>query len=199
MGRKVCEIVLNKAKLDDQDDFSSSKQFKEIKKAFKKSGFDAKNVKDTCIEGSLVTVELGDAQPFSAIFSRFEVLQGILLNLDFVKRVGLVAFKPGSKKMDKSVVKEYKDILKAWDDDKSSSDIYHMILYWIEKVMPQVNSPEVEKLMEDILRRMDADDSTNDIVDDFLNSSQYAKLRSAFEDSDEEQDDQDGSEDGSED
>lgn len=73
--------------------------------------------------------------------------------------------------------KEYLDIQRAWKNDVSSSDIYHMILDWLLRWEELI---EDKKAIEDIKRRMDDNDSTNDIVADFIYGKSYEGVRSQF-------------------
>ncbi len=80
--------------------------------------------------------------------------------------------------MTTSVEQEYYAIHTAWDNDVSSSDIYHMILDWLEHWDCVIEDKEA---VEDILRRMEEGDSTNDIVEDFIYGECYAQLRAQFD------------------
>jgi hypothetical protein len=79
--------------------------------------------------------------------------------------------------MSAPIEKEYCAIHEAWDNNVSSSDVYHMILYWLEKWGNRIID---EEAVEDILRRMEEGDSTNDIVEDFIYGECYAQLRAQF-------------------
>jgi len=73
-----------------------------------------------------------------------------------------------------SIKIEFERIFEAWDNNESSSDIYHLILYWINKYKDEIKTKED---IEDIYERMNTNDSTNDIVEDFIYGEKYYKLR----------------------
>lgn len=78
------------------------------------------------------------------------------------------------------ISKEYNNIFKSWKDNVSSSDIYHMILYWINTYKDEITDSYVLELLEDVLYRMNNDDETNDIVEDFIYGSKYESIRKYF-------------------
>lgn len=61
----------------------------------------------------------------------------------------------------------YKKIFNAWNKGVSSSDIYHMILYWIEE-NKELCTGGVRKYLQRVLERMDSNESSKDIVEDFI-------------------------------
>lgn len=73
-----------------------------------------------------------------------------------------------------SIKIEFERIFQAWDNNESSSDVYHLILYWINKYKDEIKTKED---IEDIYERMITDDSTNDIVEDFIYGERYYNLR----------------------
>ncbi len=73
-----------------------------------------------------------------------------------------------------SIKIEFERIFQAWDNNESSSDVYHLILYWINKYKDEIKT---KKDIEDIYERMITDDSTNDIVEDFIYGERYYNLR----------------------
>lgn len=75
-----------------------------------------------------------------------------------------------------SIKIEFDNIFSAWEHNESSSDIYHMILYWMNKYKHNIKSKDE---IEDIYERMNNDVSTNDIVEDFI-YGKYSKLREEF-------------------
>ena len=75
------------------------------------------------------------------------------------------------------------DILHAWDNDVSSSDIYHLILKWMEA---HVGDPETTQEVQAWLRRAKEGEETNDLVEDFLFGPTYASIRSKHATSDQE-------------
>jgi hypothetical protein len=78
------------------------------------------------------------------------------------------------------ISKDYNNIFKSWKENVSSSDIYHMILYWINTYKDEITDPYVLELLEDVLYRMNNDDETNDIVEDFIYGSKYEVIRKYF-------------------
>ncbi len=81
---------------------------------------------------------------------------------------------------DETIYSVYADIHTAWDNDVSCSDIYHMILEWIEVWKPEEVYPEIADLIQDYLERCDNDDSTYDLVEDFIYGSCYNRLCETF-------------------
>ena len=80
-----------------------------------------------------------------------------------------------------SLKEEYNKIIKAWVNNISMSDIYHMILEWIEKNKSIVTNQEIVAIMNDIEKRMENNDELNDIVEDFIYGVKYQKLRDLVE------------------
>jgi len=78
------------------------------------------------------------------------------------------------------ISKEYNNIFKSWKENVSSSDIYHMILYWINTYKDEITDPYVLELLEDVLYRMNNNEETNDIVEDFIYGSKYESIRKYF-------------------
>ena len=58
--------------------------------------------------------------------------------------------------------------------DTNQNDIYHMILNLINEYESSINN---KSLIEDIRERMNNDDETNNIVEDFINGHVYKELR----------------------
>ncbi len=80
-----------------------------------------------------------------------------------------------------SVKNEFNKIIKAWIDEASHSDIYHMILKWIESNKDILyDNNNVRDDIEDIYVRMNRDDDIRDIVEDFIYRERYSKLREEF-------------------
>jgi hypothetical protein len=77
-----------------------------------------------------------------------------------------------------NILIDFNNIFMAWDNNVSSSDIYHMILNWINQYKDEINS---KNEIENILERMNSDDSSNDIVEDFIYGNIYQKLRDEFQ------------------
>ncbi len=85
-----------------------------------------------------------------------------------------------TSKTKETVYSAYMNIHTAWQTGASSSDIYHMILMWIEIWKPEVVHPEIADLIHDYIQRCESGDSTYDLVEDFIYKSRYASLREAF-------------------
>jgi len=72
---------------------------------------------------------------------------------------------------------DYKKIMRAWSNNVGQNDIYHMILDWINTYKDFIEDIEVSVLLQDIKERMENNDETNDIVEDFINGSRYNKIK----------------------
>ena len=73
---------------------------------------------------------------------------------------------------------DFNSIFASWDNNVSSSDIYHMILNWINQYKSYIKSIHI---IENILERMESNDSTNDIDEDFIYGNIYQELRDEFQ------------------
>ena len=71
----------------------------------------------------------------------------------------------------------FQKILDAWDDNESASEIYHMILDFITIYKDKIKHQD---LANDIIKRMEDNDSTNDIVEDVIYGDVYEELRNEF-------------------
>jgi len=71
----------------------------------------------------------------------------------------------------------FQQILDAWNDNESPSEIYHMILDFITTYKDEIKNQD---LANDILKRMEDNDSTNDIVEDVIYGDVYEDLRNEF-------------------
>ncbi len=81
------------------------------------------------------------------------------------------------------IQKDYNNIFKAWNENVSSSDIYHMILDWINTYryeIYEIYDKQISDLLEDILDRMNNNDETNDIVEDFIYGRKYEYIRKIY-------------------
>lgn len=74
----------------------------------------------------------------------------------------------------------YQDIQDAWDNDQSASDIYHMILDWIEVWKPEIHTPEIARLIKEYLQRCYDDEETYNLVEDFIYGDRYAHIRYVY-------------------
>lgn len=77
------------------------------------------------------------------------------------------------KKEDCVSRKEYQLIVQAWIDNQSMSDIYDMIVRWVDRHKNQ----DMLDLTNDIMKRACSNDSINDIVEDFIYGKKYEALR----------------------
>jgi len=77
----------------------------------------------------------------------------------------------------KYMQKEYNEIFEAWSKGDSHNDIYHLILYWLQKFKNHIKAQEC---VNDILERMEFDE-LRDIVEDFIYGSKYESLRDEIE------------------
>jgi hypothetical protein len=68
--------------------------------------------------------------------------------------------------------------MKCWIDGRSSTDIYHMILYFLNDYKDVIKT---QRDVYDIYRRLSNNDETNDIVEDFIYGDRYKNLRNEFE------------------
>ena len=71
-------------------------------------------------------------------------------------------------------LRDFQNILTAWMKDTNQNDIYHMILNLINENQSSINNKDQ---IEHILERMNNNDETNDIVEDFINGPIYKELR----------------------
>lgn len=83
-----------------------------------------------------------------------------------------------------SLKEGYNKIIKAWINNVSMSDIYHMIALWIQANKKTVTHPEILIILNNIEKRMINNDSLNNIVEDFVYGKKYEKLRDLIESSD---------------
>ncbi len=74
--------------------------------------------------------------------------------------------------------KGYEKIIRAWINEESSSDIYHMIIHWAEEVN---KSKDKSAMIEDILFRAGSDISSQDIVEDFIYGEKYKEIRNTYD------------------
>ena len=83
-----------------------------------------------------------------------------------------------SEKVDSKIDKKsLLKIFEAWKEEESSSDIYHMILDWINKNQQFLkHDKKASSIIEEILTRMESNDETNDIVEDFVVGYKYEYL-----------------------
>jgi hypothetical protein len=82
-----------------------------------------------------------------------------------------------TNKIDK---KSFNNIFEAWNNNESSSDIYHMILVWINENNRYITDYKCLEIINDIKKRMENNDETNDIVEDFIMGYKYHYLRKSI-------------------
>jgi hypothetical protein len=75
---------------------------------------------------------------------------------------------------------EYRKIEYAWINNDSVSDIYHMIVNFVKMVTELNDTNDIVDELDDLSRRIE-NDSTNDIVDDFIYGKRYDKIRQKYE------------------
>lgn len=76
---------------------------------------------------------------------------------------------------------EFNNIINVWIKGYSHNDIYHMILAWIEHNINELSlNINTKDSINDIYKRMINNDSTQDIVEDFIYGEKYSKLRKEF-------------------
>ncbi len=75
---------------------------------------------------------------------------------------------------------DYLKILDAWEKNIPSSDIYHMLVNWINTYIENIYDHNAVKDMNMILERMNNNDSMNDIVDDFVYGKKYIDLHATI-------------------
>ena len=80
-----------------------------------------------------------------------------------------------------TLLQAYKSIHSAWDSQESSSDIYHMILEWIQVYRPDEVYPEIAVEVQDWMRRALKDGATNDLVEDFIYGAACKMIRATMD------------------
>jgi len=72
----------------------------------------------------------------------------------------------------------FHDIMMAWKEDASHSDIFSMIVEWVTTYKDHINPPE---LVLDLLNRIKSFESEIVIVEDFIYGERYEALRDWME------------------
>lgn len=75
------------------------------------------------------------------------------------------------------IKEDFLDIMRAWNNNESHSDIYHMIHTWLAKYKNELNS---QTQVDDIIKRMASKDESKAIVEDFVYGLNYKPIRSEF-------------------
>jgi hypothetical protein len=76
--------------------------------------------------------------------------------------------------MDENKKIKFKNIMNAWDNNKSHSEIYQMIYEWITEFSEYIKS---KYEVNEILIRMSTEDNLIDIVEDFIYGECYRNIR----------------------
>lgn len=76
-----------------------------------------------------------------------------------------------------NIYESYQFILKAWNDGVSSSNIYHMMVDWIEEAKDRLKTEAAKKEAAELWDRFETSDSTNEIVEDFIYGDKYCGVR----------------------
>ena len=73
----------------------------------------------------------------------------------------------------------FRRLVAAWSDGTSMSDMYHMILEFLQSVSP-VEYPDICWLVGEWLERAYSGDETNDLVEEFMYGDRYVPIHKAF-------------------
>ena len=76
-----------------------------------------------------------------------------------------------------NIYESYQFIMRAWNDGASSSDIYHMMVDWVEDYKDKLKTDAAKKEAAELWDRFETNDSTNDIVEDFVYGDRYSGIR----------------------
>jgi hypothetical protein len=82
-------------------------------------------------------------------------------------------------KVSNEALQDLKNIFEEWNNNSSQNDIYHLILDWINNYEDSF-SEELKKITKDIKKRMNDNDETNDIAEDFIYGKYSDKLKNIF-------------------
>ena len=69
---------------------------------------------------------------------------------------------------------DFQSIMTSWMKDTDTNDIYHMILDFLNEHKTSILNRD---LLEEILERMNSNDETKEIVEDFIYGDKYLNLR----------------------
>ncbi len=75
----------------------------------------------------------------------------------------------------------YKHIHSSWEKGASMSDMYHMILKWMQDYRPQDKYPVLTPLIERWLEGALEGEETNKLIEEFLFADQYREIHAVFE------------------
>jgi hypothetical protein len=76
-----------------------------------------------------------------------------------------------------NIYESYQFILKAWNEGASASDIYHMIVDWVEDAKYRLKTKAAKKEAAELWDRFETNDSINKIVEDFVYGKRYSGIR----------------------
>ena len=76
-----------------------------------------------------------------------------------------------------NIYESYQFILKAWNEGVSASDIYHMMVDWVEEAKGRLKTDAAKKEAAELWDRFETNDSTNEIVEDFVYGKRYSEIR----------------------
>lgn len=75
------------------------------------------------------------------------------------------------------MITDFNNIFEEWNNNTNTNDIYHMILAWINTYENSIVDNDVVELISDIKYRMETNDETSHIVEDFIYGNVYEKIR----------------------
>jgi hypothetical protein len=161
---------VNKADADDLNGDFSSFEIDIENKISEKSVYELEKV-HIGIFGPLFTVCKGSFSFNKDIFEK-EDESNWALKLDELYYACRISdhFKQNNEKR----LSDFQNIMTAWMKDTNTNDIYHMILDLLNE---HKNSIINGDLLEEILQRMNSNDETKDIVEDFVYGDKYFNLR----------------------
>jgi hypothetical protein len=79
-----------------------------------------------------------------------------------------------------TVYSAYKKIHTGWNTNESFSELYHMIVNWMEIWTPEKVHPECAELLHEYGERCNNGDDIHDLIEDFIYGSRYKLLRDLF-------------------
>ena len=82
-------------------------------------------------------------------------------------------------KTNNEALEDLKNIFDAWDNNYYQNDIYHLILDWINNYEDSL-SDKLKKIIKNIKQRMNDNEETNDIVEDFVYGKYSNELKNIF-------------------
>jgi hypothetical protein len=74
----------------------------------------------------------------------------------------------------------YYEIMDAWSRNASMSDMYHMILSWMQDTKPDLEYPQIAGIVQDWLQRAEDGDETNDLVEAFVYGDECEEIHACF-------------------